>query len=236
MPLRNIYFSGPDGTRKSTLAQGAAKFLKSEGFHAQVVHFPSETGPMGSLIQLRQNRDERLLAEEALDFAYAADRLDTSYHKLRKWREQDPNCIFIFDRGPHDGSVYAVARDQMRAHPQGITYEYMERVESKFLEMYPVDIGICLLSSPQEAQHLMEERGRRDKTDANLELQAKLNGLFTEYLGKRQEWRVIKVDRYPGESRIAQAERLSTKVRVIVRDEIRKYKPEGNRFLSPEKL
>lgn len=236
MPLRNIYFSGPDGTRKSTLAHETARFIESEGFHAQVVHFPSETGLMGSLIQLRQNRDERLLAEEALDLAYAADRLDTSYHKLRKWREQDPNCIFIFDRGPHDGAVYAVARDQMRESHLGITFEYMEKIDSKFLGMFPEDLGICLLSPVEEAQHLMQERGRRDKTDANLDLQTRLNGLFTEYLGTRPKWKIIKVDRYPEESRRAQAERLSAQVQVIIRDEIRKYKPEGNLSLSPERL
>lgn len=236
MPLRNIYFSGPDGTRKSTLANETARFLKSERFHAEVVHFPSETGPMGSLIHLREHRDERYLAEEALDLAHAGDRLDTAYHKLRELRQADPSGILIFDRGPADGAVYAVARDQMRKSPLGITFEYMEKIDIKFLEMFPVDLGICLLSHVDEAQRLMQERGKKDKTDANTELQTRIKGLFTQYLGGCPEWRIITVDRYSGESRIAQAERLSAKVRVIVRDEIRKYKPEGNRSLSPEKL
>lgn len=236
MPLRNIYFSGPDGTRKSTLANETARFLELEGFHALVIHFPTETGLMGSLIQLRQNRDERLLAEEALDFAYAADRLDTAHHKLNRLREVDPNIILISDRGPADGAVYAVARDQMRESPLGITFEYMEKIDSKFLGMFPVDLGICLLSSVEEAQRVMQERGIKDKTDANLELQARLNGLFAEYLGDRPKWKIIKVDRYPEESRRAQAERLTAKVKLIIRDEIKKSRPEGNPSLSPEKL
>lgn len=236
MPLKNIYFSGPDGTRKSTLANQAARFLELEGFCAQVVHFPSKTGPMGSIIHVREQYDERYLTEEALDLAHAGDRLDIAHHKLKKLREADPNIILIFDRGPADGAVYAVARDQMRKSPLGTTFKDMEKIDSKFLKMFPVDLGICLLSPVEEAQRLMQERGKQDKTDANMELQTRLKGLFTEYLGDRPEWKIIKVDRYPEESREAQAERLAARVRVIIRDEIRKYKPEGNRSLSPEKL
>lgn len=236
MPLKNIYFSGPDGTRKSTLAHEAAQFLDLEGFHARVVHFPSETGPMGAIIHLRDHRDERYLAEEALDIAHAADRLDITHHKLRKWREQDPGVIFIFDRGPADGAVYAVGRDKMREKPLGMTFDYMENADRKFLEMYPPDLGICLLSPVAEAQQLMEERGRRDQTDTNLELQTLLNGLFREYLGDHPEWYIVDVNRYPEESRQAQAERLATRVKVIIRNEIKKVELEGNPRLSSERL
>lgn len=232
MHLRNIYFSGPDGTRKSTLAHETARFLELEGFRAQVIHFPSETGPMGSLILLRQNRDERLLAEEALDLSHAADRLDIAHHKLMKLRKQDPNTIFIFDRGPADGAVYAVARDQMRDRPLGITFTDIERVDGKFLEMFPVDLGICLLSSVSEAQRVMQERGKKDKVDADLELQQRVGELFPKYLEGESKWHTIYTDRYPGESLNYQAERLSASVRVIIRKEIKKLDPEGRPHYS----
>jgi thymidylate kinase len=216
--LRNIYFAGPDGSRKTTLANEASRFLFYQGYESIVFHFPTIVSPAGLIIELAsQPRGKDLIADEALDFLFATDRLDAAAHRLRMIRERDRSMIFIFDRGPLDGGVYAVARDRLRARPLGWTLADMERIESKFIQMFPVDLGFLCATTVEEAQSGMRERGRMDTADRNVELQATAMRLFQEAISGRPEWMTIKVNRFPEEASELQAERLARSIQIPIR-------------------
>lgn len=217
--LRNIFFAGPDGSRKTSLANEASRFLLYQGYPSVVFHFPTIVSPAGSIIALAsQPRGRNLIAEEALDLLYATDRLDAAAHRLRAIREINPATILIFDRGPLDGGAYAVARDRLRARPLGWTLADMERIEGKFVQMFPVDLGFLCRTTVAEAQAGMREREKVDAADQNVELQATVMELLREAIRGQPEWRTIEVSRFPGETHEVQAQRLAAQVKIAIRD------------------
>lgn len=116
----NIYLSGPDGAGKTPIANRLAAYLSRQGREAKAIPIPSrETASFGA-IKLHLN-GTMPLGDVAVDLLFVANRLEM-IPILKELREQSPNLILIFDRGPFDGAVYAEAIDSLRKKPLGINF------------------------------------------------------------------------------------------------------------------
>lgn len=196
MALKNIYFSGPDGAKKTTLAYSLRDFLDRQWkIEAEVIQFPSGAGVLSGWIDLcKQGRMD--MPQGALDLMFVADRMDIAGWRLVKDRKMRPNLIYIFDRGPGDGAAYGAARAPEGWDP----LEYMkwiERCDGKFLEMFPVDLGFLLVPSLEASQKRMSERALSkplDAWDSNVDLQRRVRELFDRYVESKPHWHRITVD------------------------------------------
>jgi len=212
MGLKNIYFSGPDGSRKTSMAFATKFFLEARGRHVLVVPFPSESSAASPILRLALDGRTHLGAG-AMDLLFVADRLDVA-PRLHEIRGIDPDMVFIFDRGPADGAVYAEASDSLRNEPIGLTSNVVEKWDSKFLEMFPVDLGIYLHSSIRTAKELMRMRESykpADNLDKDPAVQQQIRNIFDAYMEGRQGWKVLNVEPKSGET-------LDSWERRIIRD------------------
>ena len=95
MKLRNIYFSGPDGTSKTTLARGLSQILKTDyGLESRVVSFPSEVGVASYALALFKRGRVRI-GPETLNMLFAADRMDILEQILIPQRRENPRLISV---------------------------------------------------------------------------------------------------------------------------------------------
>ncbi|HLD03984.1 MAG TPA: hypothetical protein VJC17_04385 [Candidatus Dojkabacteria bacterium] len=235
MTGRNIYISGPDGTRKTQTAYGIAKWLNQEfGFPTKVVHFPTEESLPSGIIRMDMSEPPRIkLGAGARDLLFVADRTETMVRVLTPARIEKPNLWLIFDRGPFDGLVYAEAADQLRPTPIGISTGWIEACDEPFLRKFPVDLGIYLTASLEESQLIMVERGRLEGNDMNVALQSIVRTVFDKYFTGKLNWTRVEVGRYPYENLVNQAARILSIIKVILRDRMIGWGIEG-RFSSPE--
>lgn len=225
----NIYFSGPDGTGKSKLSYMLSDFLNKElGIKSVIVHFPS-FGPAGALIGLHKEGRTKF-HPLALDMLFVADRLDKGAG-LRKIREQDPNTIFIFDRGHIDGAVYGAARISNEFRPEDYV-EWLLGCDLKFIEMFPPDLGFILFSEVEESRRMMVKKMGSDfqhipdSFDTNQELQLRVRQNLQMVIPglDRDVWRVIVS--HP----LGDFSREFSKVKLFVEEKIKE------RRVGPERL
>lgn len=195
--MLNIYFSGPDGVGKSTLAMRLRHYLVVEkDLHAEVVPLPSLAGPASCLIKLHL-RDRITFDNNTLDGLFVADRLDTAA-QLQKIREREPGTIFIFDRGPVDGACYGAARlDDVEERDDYV--KWVRACDSKFLEMFPADLGLLILGTPEVMFEKMLQRRQSfkesDRFDRDKRLQQELPSIFQQVVGSDLvKWRTIVVE------------------------------------------
>lgn len=190
----NIYFAGPDGVGKTTLAVRLRNFLERDvGLPVHFVQFPTRVGPASILITL--HRSGRFHFDHlTLDVLFVADRLDEA-RRLRGIRSQNPDTVFIFDRGPLDGAAYGVARF-LSIEERDMHASWLLGCDRKFLEMFPVHLGFLILASQEFVTHRMEERRLSrppDIFDRDKRLQMDVEAIFEGLITARPEWSVIKV-------------------------------------------
>lgn len=194
--LRNLYISGPDGARKSTTARLLKDYLETWGEEAEVFHFPQVISPASYLIeQVRSGRLE--IPRSAVELLFVADRLDAAAQFLRKERERNPDIKFIFDRGTLDGAVYTAAFCQTGWDPME-TARWVERCDEMFLKEFPVDFGLLLLPTAEEAHRRMKQRtydksDLPDNWDSDISLQQRLIQIFPLLVEQRPEWNVVHI-------------------------------------------
>lgn len=192
----NIYFAGPDGVGKTLLAVWLRSQLLERDTPTVLVQFPAPVSPMTSLITLHK-LGRTHFDSGTLDLMFVTDRLDVSGHKLVKIREENPETIFIFDRGPLDGAVYGAARlasvGASREKQMG-HIRWIQACDRKFTDMYPVDLGFLVTMSVEEAQQRMNDMGRTgDIFDRNTELQKHVINLFEVLIGDDPVWKKIEI-------------------------------------------
>jgi thymidylate kinase len=176
-------------------------FLEARGKHALVVSFPSESSAAYPILRLVLN-NRTSLGPGATDLLFVADRLDVAF-RLCEIRRTDPDMVFIFDRGPADGAVYAEASDSLRNEPIGLTTTVIEKWDSKFLRMFPVDLGIYLRSSIKTAKELIRIRESfkpADNLDKDTAIQQRIRDIFDAYMEDRQGWKVLNIEPNSGET------------------------------------
>lgn len=151
----------------------------------------------------------------ALAILFAADRLEASEFRLERIRQRNPDAIFIFDRGPLDGKVYAAATAPEGEDPVSMM-RWMDACDSVFLKKYPVDIGFILGSSIKESNQRMADRIKeKDTFDSDIALQMRVRQLFDE-LKLDSRWQRIEIADPTGN-----LERDFATIKAIVRGKLR---------------
>ncbi len=162
----NIFFAGPDATKKTTLALRLRDYLiRDKGLEAMEVSFPSPIS-FASIAISAHKRERTILGPRALTMAYAFDRLDYAEAHLLPIREKKPNMIFVFDRGPLDGGIYAKARAEARnsLDPEGY-YEWARSLDSVFNQLFPCHLGFLMSSTIEFSQQVIKQRSLVKEAD-----------------------------------------------------------------------
>lgn len=179
--LRNIYFAGPDATKKTTLVLRLAESLREMGKEATIVSFPSPVS-FATLGISSHEQGRTVLGPHALTMAYAFDRLDYAEANLLPLRQEKPDLIFVFDRGPLDGEIYAQARTPPGFEPPEYR-QWARNLEQIFWHLFPCDIGFMMNASAESSKKIQDERkllAITDVFDKDETWQANTRRLFRE--------------------------------------------------------
>lgn len=229
MVVRNIYISGPDGVGKTTIANRLATYIFWRGKEAKVIPFPSGGTISFGAIKLHLN-GRVTLGDGADDLLFVANRLEMILF-LRELRREKPNLIFLFDRNPFDGAVYAEAKDSLREKPLGIKFTEALENDKYFLEAFPVNLGVLVTGPEKTARERINSIHREGKIggdvyDQDAELQKRVAELFEQHLVDRENWIRLKTTSPLGRETFEES--IERQVAYLVRKIFVEIKREGS--------
>lgn len=195
--IHNIYFSGPDGSNKTSLSLALYEWLRFRGESVELFSFPSSESVVAGIIHNRLI-DRVTLHRIPMASLFVSDRLDTIFQTAVPKKNDNPDTIFIFDRGPQDAKVYnhvwAVSQPNKKQ-----ALRWMRKIDCAddiFLELHPVDFGILCMSTLEQAREILKARygvSRSDSFERDMGLQRKIRTEFKHSIRGKENWMTLPV-------------------------------------------
>jgi dTMP kinase len=177
-----IVFEGTDGSGKGTQSKKLTNYLNSKGIKAERISFPYYNSPTGKKIK---DYLEGRIEMTTMEFAKTQyeDKLAQN-NKIKKLVKE--GIIVILDRYSVSNLVYPVAK-----HDGAERIKVKKEIKNWLKNLLKVDLGIFLDLPVRISGKRTEERGEKDKFEADLEYQKRV---YKEYKKISKELEYVRID------------------------------------------